>query len=62
MNKKAFLLAMFAVIVWGSGFAAIRASLLGGYTPGHLVLTRFLIASSRVYRFCFVARYRVSTT
>ena len=46
MNKKAFLLALFAVIVWGSGFAAIRASLLGGYTPGHLVLTRFLIASS----------------
>lgn len=46
MNKKAFLLALFTVIVWGSGFAAIRASLLGGYTPGHLVLTRFLIASS----------------
>jgi drug/metabolite transporter (DMT)-like permease len=46
MNKKAFLLALFAVIVWGSGFAAIRASLLGGYTPGHLVLNRFLIASS----------------
>lgn len=46
MNKKAFLLASFAVILWGSGFAAIRASLLGGYTPGHLVLTRFLIASS----------------
>ena len=46
MNKKAFLLALFTVIVWGSGFAAIRASLLGGYTPGHLILTRFLIASS----------------
>ncbi|MBO0587391.1 DMT family transporter [Sporosarcina sp. E16_8] len=46
MNKKAFLLALFTVIVWGSGFAAIRASLLGGYSPGHLVLTRFLIASS----------------
>jgi len=46
MNKKSFLLALFTVIVWGSGFAAIRASLLGGYSPGHLVLTRFLIASS----------------
>lgn len=46
MNKKAFLLATFTVLVWGSGFAAIRAGLLGGYTPGHLVLTRFLIASS----------------
>jgi drug/metabolite transporter (DMT)-like permease len=46
MNKKAFLLALFTVIIWGSGFAAIRASLQGGYSPGHLVLTRFLIASS----------------
>ncbi|BAQ11047.1 DMT family transport protein [Bacillus sp. OxB-1] len=46
MNKKAFFLAAFTVLVWGSGFAAIRAGLLGGYTPGHLVLTRFLIASS----------------
>ncbi|MFS0576610.1 DMT family transporter [Sporosarcina sp. 179-K 3D1 HS] len=46
MNKKAFGLALFSVIVWGSAFAAIRASLLGGYSPGHLVLFRFLIASS----------------
>ncbi|WP_438311971.1 DMT family transporter [Sporosarcina sp. FA9] len=46
MNRKAFFLALFTVIIWGSGFAAIRASLMGGYTPGHLVLTRFLIASS----------------
>ncbi|MHA6260309.1 DMT family transporter [Sporosarcina sp. CAU 1771] len=46
MNKKAFLLALFTVVIWGSGFAAIRAGLLGGYTPGHLVLVRFLIASS----------------
>lgn len=46
MNKKALGLALFSVIVWGSAFAAIRASLLGGYTPGHLVLFRFLIASS----------------
>lgn len=45
MDKKAFLLALVTVCVWGSGFAAIRASLIGGYTPGHLVLTRFLIAS-----------------
>lgn len=46
MNRKAFILALLTVIIWGSGFAAIRASLIGGYTPGHLVLTRFLIASS----------------
>jgi len=29
-----------------SGFATIRVSLLGGYSPGNLILTRFLIASS----------------
>lgn len=46
MNRKSFFLALFTVTIWGSGFAAIRASLIGGYTPGHLVLTRFLIASS----------------
>ena len=45
MNKKALLLASFTIIVWGSSFASIRASLLGGYSAGHLVLTRFLIAS-----------------
>lgn len=46
MNRKALWLGIITVIIWGSGFAAIRASLLGGYSAGHLVLTRFLIASS----------------
>ena len=45
MNKKAFLMAMITVIIWGSAFAAIRASLQGGYSSGHLVLFRYLIAS-----------------
>ncbi|MEN1968095.1 DMT family transporter [Lentibacillus sp. N15] len=45
MNKKAFILAFITVLIWGSTFTAIRASLLGGFTPGHLVLTRFLVAS-----------------
>ncbi|MED3689388.1 DMT family transporter [Peribacillus butanolivorans] len=45
MNKKVFLIAAIAIILWGSSFAAIRASLLGGYSAGHLVLIRFLIAS-----------------
>ncbi|MED4402879.1 DMT family transporter [Metabacillus fastidiosus] len=46
MNKKVFLLAFITIIIWGSTFAAIRASLQGGYSAGHLVLIRFLIASS----------------
>lgn len=46
MNKKSFLLALFTVIIWGSSFSGVRISLLGGYSSGHLVLMRFLIASS----------------
>lgn len=45
MNKKAFWMASITIIVWSSGFAGVRASLLGGYTAAHLVLLRFLIAS-----------------
>ncbi|WP_153731713.1 DMT family transporter [Sporosarcina obsidiansis] len=45
MNKKALYLGLFTVVAWGSSFAAIRVSLLGGYSPGHLVLTRFMVAS-----------------
>ncbi|MTD31272.1 DMT family transporter [Planomicrobium sp. YIM 101495] len=45
MNSKAFLLALFSVVIWGSSFAAIRASLQGGYEAGENVLARFLVAS-----------------
>ncbi|GGF18552.1 membrane protein [Halobacillus andaensis] len=46
MNAKAMMLALVTIIIWGSTFAAIRASLHGGYTAGHLVLVRYLIASA----------------
>ena len=45
MNTKAFFLAIMTVAIWGSSFAAISASLNGGFPPGHLSLYRFLIAS-----------------
>lgn len=45
MNTKALILALFSVSIWGSSFAAISASLQGGYTAGNLILVRFLIAS-----------------
>ncbi|WP_221567947.1 DMT family transporter [Alkalihalobacillus sp. TS-13] len=45
MNAKAFMMALTTVVIWGSTFAAIRASLHGGYTAGHLVFTRYFIAS-----------------
>lgn len=46
MNRKSFLLALFTVLIWGSSFSGVRISLQGGYSSGHLVLMRFLIASS----------------
>jgi len=46
MNKKTLSLALFTVVIWASAFPAIRASLQGGYTSAHLILVRFLIASS----------------
>jgi len=38
-------MASITVIIWGSTFAAISASLRGGYSAGHLVLLRFMVAS-----------------
>lgn len=45
MNKKALILAAITVFIWGSSFASISASLHGGYSAGHLILIRFIIAS-----------------
>lgn len=45
LNSKAFSLALFSVLIWGSSFAAIRVSLQGGYDAGQNVLVRFMIAS-----------------
>nr|WP_249222413.1 DMT family transporter [Planococcus sp. MSAK28401] len=38
-------MAFITILIWGSTFAAIGASLEGGYEAGHLVLVRYLIAS-----------------
>ncbi len=46
LNAKAFSLALFSVLIWGSSFAAIRVGLQGGYDAGQNVLVRFLIASA----------------
>lgn len=46
MNTKAFIMASITVIIWGSSFAAIRVGLHGGYSSGHLILFRYLIASA----------------
>lgn len=46
MNRKALTLGIITISMWASSFAAIRVGLHGGYPSGHLVLARFLIASS----------------
>jgi drug/metabolite transporter (DMT)-like permease len=45
LNTKAFSIAFLTVLIWGSSFAAIRVGLQGGYSAGHLILIRYLIAS-----------------
>lgn len=45
MNSKALLLGLFTVVIWGSTFAANSVSLSGGFSAGHLILFRFLLAS-----------------
>ncbi|MGM7700474.1 DMT family transporter [Pseudalkalibacillus sp. Hm43] len=59
MNMKAFLMALTTVIIWGSTFAAIRASLHGGYTAGHLVLSRYAIASAIFIALALVPGIRI---
>lgn len=46
MSLKTLLAVSVTLVFWSSAFAGIRAGLAGGYTPGHLVLLRFLSASA----------------
>ncbi len=43
------------VVIWASAFAGIRAG-LEGYSPGHLALLRFLVASGLLAIYAVVAR------
>ncbi|QQE78142.1 DMT family transporter [Alicyclobacillus sp. SO9] len=45
MNWKVVAAVAVTLLFWSSAFAGIREGLFGGYTPGHLVLLRFLSAS-----------------
>jgi drug/metabolite transporter (DMT)-like permease len=46
------------VLLWGSSFAGFRAGLTA-YTPGHLVLLRFLLASTAPALYAGVTRMRL---
>lgn len=58
MDRKTFIVAFITVIAWSSGFAGVRASLLGGFEPYNLVLYRFLIASLVFLIYAFFMRSR----
>jgi len=45
LHIKALLLGLLTVLIWGSTFAAISFSLQGGFSAGHLLLFRFVVAS-----------------
>lgn len=58
MDTKTLIALSIVVIFWASAFAGIRAS-LEAYTPGHLVLLRFLVASACMGVYAFVSRLRL---
>jgi drug/metabolite transporter (DMT)-like permease len=47
------------LLFWSSAFAGIRAGLFGGYTPGHLVLLRFLSASAVFAVYAFIKKIKI---
>lgn len=56
MDRKTFLIALATVLIWSSGFAGIRASILAGFSSGHLVLFRFIVASSVFLLYALLTR------
>ncbi|NHC35897.1 DMT family transporter [Scytonema millei] len=57
MNKKLFALFV-TLILWGSGFAGVRAG-LRSYSPEHLVALRFAIASLVLLGYAYLTRMRL---
>ncbi|MCF8566420.1 DMT family transporter [Alicyclobacillus tolerans] len=58
MNLKTVLAVTVTLVFWSSAFAGIRQGLIGGYSPGHLVLLRFLSASSVFVLYSLTGRIR----
>lgn len=60
LDRKTFTVAFITIIAWSSGFAGIRASLLGGFEPFNVVLYRFLIASFLFLIYALMTRSQFS--
>lgn len=59
MSVKTLVAVVVTLVFWSSAFAGIRAGLAGGYTPGHLVLLRFLSASAVFVIYALVRKIRI---
>ncbi|PZA08806.1 DMT family transporter [Meiothermus sp. Pnk-1] len=55
MDARALIATLLTLIPWASAFPAIRAG-LEGYSPGHLTLLRFLVASIMLAGYALVVR------
>ena len=60
LDRRSVLALAFTLLVWASAFAAIRLCLLSGaYSPGHLALLRFLVASCTMLIYCAFFKVRL---
>ncbi len=55
MKLRLYIALLFPMVLWASGFAGIRAG-LAGYTPTHLAVLRFLVASLTMIVYALIAR------
>ncbi len=55
MKLRFYIALIGPMVLWASGFAGIRAGLVG-YTPTHLAVLRFLVASATMAIYALVAR------
>src|SRR6056297_1335650 len=58
LDVKILIYISIAILLWSSAFAGIRAA-LRSFSPGHLVLFRFLIASSVLFFYALVTKMKL---
>ncbi len=60
LDRRVFFALAFTLVVWASAFSAIRLCLQSGaYSPGHLGLLRFLVASCTMLIYCAFFKVRL---
>ena len=61
LGSRSLLALAITLLFWSSAFAGIRAG-LRGYSPGHLALLRFLVASATLAIYALATRMRLPAT